>query len=108
MFGLWCVATYVEYPTPPHGLATHATASHVCAEGVCVCVWTGVLCVLSTCVCVPLCARDLVETLGFLSAAADPGAPATFTSCPVLLLGLFFSGTELEIMGSSAHKRVHA
>jgi hypothetical protein len=44
------------------------------------CVVFVMLCVLFTCVCVPLCARDLVETLGFLPAAADPGAPATFTS----------------------------
>ncbi len=47
-----------------------------CAEGVCVCADR----VLCTCVCVPVCARDLVQTLGFLPAAADPGAPATFTS----------------------------
>ena len=87
-------------------VSLHMPLFHMFVQRVFVCVWIGVLCVLFTCVCVPLCARDLVETLGFLSAAADPGAPATFTS-RCLFVELFFSGTELEIMGSCAHKRVH-
>ena len=71
----------MEYPPlPPRMVSLHMPMLHMCVQRVFVCVWTGVLCVLSTCVYVPLCARDLVQTLGFLPAAAEPGAPATFTS----------------------------
>ena len=70
-------------------VSLHMPLFHMFVQRVFVCVWIGVLCVLFICVCVPLCARDLVETLGFLSAAADPGAPATFTSSAAVALARF-------------------